>query len=255
MANRLSGSMVDILVGPQLERFGVHEKLIRESSPFLNKAMSGEWRESSEDAVKLPEDEPEIFGVYVHWLYYGTMPVIGNSPFLEYLNLAKGYILGDKLLDTRYQDATIHAIIERSVTPHEDKLWYPLTSTIEHAYNNTGESAKIRKLLVDLYVFAGQGNWLNPKNASSVPQPFLFELSSKLLDLRSGNGPKVEASNYCIHIQVSGEQCLRAKVPKSRYFKKWCTASFNIPSLTNPFQVMIDHVHWHVYICPRVGGT
>lgn len=67
-------------------------------------------------------------------------------------------------------------------------------------------------------------------------------------------GQKLKPQIIVSMTQVSGEQCLRAKVPKSRYFKKWCTASFNIPSLTNPFPAMIDHVHWHVYICPRVGG-
>lgn len=86
--------------------------------------MSGAWLESTQRTIQLPEDEAEIFGIYVHWLYYGTLPVCCNDSGLpenqEYLKLVKAYTLGDKLMDTKFQNAAIDAIIEKSISAASD---------------------------------------------------------------------------------------------------------------------------------------
>lgn len=207
ISSRLAGRAVDVLVGEEKEIFSVHEKLIRTSSPFFDKATSGAWLESAQHTIRLPEDEPEIFSIYVHWLYYGTFPVYCDKPGRpanqEYLKLVKAYTLGDKLMDTVFQNAAIDAIVEKSTSMASDgHKWYPDTEVVEFAYNNTNKSAPIRQLLVDMYVSVGHSEWLDDENPDSVPQPFLFELSSKLLDLRGGARPEIKASNYHIHASV-----------------------------------------------------
>lgn len=199
------GRTFDIAVGPQGEISSVHEKLIRASSPFFDKALSGAWQESHERTVRLPEDEPEIFAIYVHWLYYATVPVVcgetGDMRDIEYLNLAKAYTLGDKLMDVKFQDATIDAIVETSQVGLVDGLrWYPGTGVVQYVYQNTKVSASIRTLLVDMFLMAGTGAWLlESEDRSSVPQPFLFELAAELLDLRGSAWPTIVASDYHIH--------------------------------------------------------
>jgi BTB/POZ domain len=200
------------VVGDQHEIFGIHERLIRASSPFFDKAMSDKWQESLQRSIQLPDDEPKIFQLYVHWLYYDTFPVFsdepGSSGNAEYLELIKAYILSDKLLDSRFQNAVIDAIIEKSVSKARDgSYWFPVGEAIDYAYSNTNESAPIRKLLVDLYVRHGCGSWLHDWGESaSVPQPFLFELASKLLDRRDSLFQlKIEASNYHVHDSDNGE--------------------------------------------------
>lgn len=163
------------------------------------------WQEYHERIVRLPEDEPGIFAIYVHWLYYGTVPVVcgetGDSKDAEYLNLAKAYTLGDKFMDTKFQDATIDAIVESShVRMPNGSLWYPGIHVVQYVYDNTKESASIRTLLLDMFLMSGNGGWLlEAKDRSSVPQPFLFELAAELLDLRGSDWPKVVASDYHIH--------------------------------------------------------
>lgn len=199
------GRTVDIAVGPQGEISSVHEKLIRKSSPFFDKALSGAWQESRERTVRLPEDEPEIFAIYVHWLYYGTVPVVCDETVemkgVEYLNLAKAYTLGDKLMDVGFQDATIDAIVDASQVGLADgSLWYPGMQIVQYVYHNTKESASIRTMLVDMFLMAGTGTWLREtKDRSTVPQPFLFELAAELLDLRGGIRSTIEPSKYHIH--------------------------------------------------------
>lgn len=197
ISSRLAGRAVDVLVGEEKEIFSVHEKLIRASSPFFDKAVSGIWLESTQHTIELPEDEPEIFGIYVHWLYYEKLPVSCNEPSSEYLNLMKAYTLGDKLLDTKFQDTVIDAIVDKSVTPAQTgACWYPTDEEVEFAFNNTSDSAPIRTLLVDLYVFAGCSRLVRCENPADVPQPFLYELALKLLDQRDGPRQKIEASKY-----------------------------------------------------------
>lgn len=72
--------------------------------------------------------------------------------------------------------------------------------------NYTNESALIRKLLVEMYMSTGEESWLNDEtngDPADIPQPFLLELASELLDLRGGTRPKIEASDY--HINGSND--------------------------------------------------
>ncbi|GFF94256.1 hypothetical protein IFM47457_09823 [Aspergillus lentulus] len=174
------------------EVFSVHEALVRASSSFFDKAMASDWKESQQRTIHLPDDESEIFALYVHWLYYGTLPVFCDEPGLpgnsEYLNLVKTYVLGDKILDCKFQDAAIDAIVEKCLSKVQDGAsWSPVGEVIRYAFDNTSESAPIRELLVDMYAIYGKRVWLQDwAEPANVPQPFLFKLASKLLDWRNG---------------------------------------------------------------------
>lgn len=200
-SSRLMGRAVDVLVGEKKDMFSVHEKLIRAPSPFFDKAMSGPWLESTQRTIELPDDEPPIFAIYVHWLYYGTLPVFNNeTEDGEYLSILKAYTLGDKLLDINFQNAAVDAMIEKSTTSVDGTEWYPGLSIIEYVYNNTSESALVRELLVDMYVFGAEDGWLHEwEKKGSIPKPFLFDLAFKLLGQQNRPRLKFTASDYYIH--------------------------------------------------------
>jgi hypothetical protein len=187
-------------VGAQQQVFSVHEGLLRASSSFFDKAMAGDWKESQKRTVHLPDDESAIFSLYVNWLYRGTLPVVSAEPGsptdTEYTNLAKAYVLGDKILDPTFQDTVIDAILEKSQSKGKDgKCWYPHVEVIKYTFNNTNESAPIRKLFVDMYAGYARSSWIH-KWAADLPQPFLFQLSCLLLDRRQGTTASFEPSRY-----------------------------------------------------------
>ncbi|RAH69974.1 BTB/POZ domain-containing protein [Aspergillus aculeatinus CBS 121060] len=203
--NKFQGRTIEIVVGDEQRVYGVHEGLVRSSSPFFDKALAGKWKESAQRTVQLPNDEPKIVALYIHWLYYGTLPVfcdelveIGNS---EYLDLAKAYILGDKILDTLFQDTVIDAIIEKSRSTAQDgHRWYPDGAVLDYAYHNIAESAQILELFVDMYVTKGNSSWLQEwTDPTHIPQPFLLSVASKLLDRRAVSKEPLEALIYHIH--------------------------------------------------------
>jgi hypothetical protein len=193
------------MAGSEEQIFSVHEGIIRASSSFFDKAVAGEWKESVQRTINLPDDEPKILKLYIHWLYYGTLPVFCDEPGLlgnsEYLDLVKAYVLADKLLDTRFQDTAIDAIIEKSCSNAKDGArWYPVGEVIEYAYRNTTESAPVRELLVDMYAKHGHSEWLHDwADSASVPRPFLLRLASKLLDRQGDSAKPLEAYKYHSH--------------------------------------------------------
>lgn len=118
-----------------------------------------------------------------------------------YLNICKAYTFGDKILDTRFQNTAIYALVETCTTPLDGKRQFPGLSAIKYVYNNTRESALVRKLLVDMYIYAGEDTWFWSwkEKLRGIPQSFLLELASKLLGQPNryiGDSGNVKASPH-----------------------------------------------------------
>lgn len=187
-------------MGKQKEVFDVHENLIRASSPFFDKAMSDSWQKSTQEHIELPDDDPEIFGIYVHWLYRGTLPVYTKAKDkVEWLNILKSHTFGDKVLDNSFQNTAIYALIEKCTTLGEGKTGCPNIDAIQHVYGNTSGSSPIRKLFLDMYVYAANKTSVQKWQEEDIPKAFLFDLASKLLSQQGRPRPGLKASDYYIH--------------------------------------------------------
>lgn len=173
-----------ITVGASKQPFHIHESVLCTSSLFFKSAISGSWKESKKHALELPEDDPKIFSVYSHWLYFAKIPGIleaaknGESATRsaqEYYDLVSAYVLGDKLLDAKFQNAVLDAIVDTCSTAdrRDRKVYFPDANAVSHAYNNTTKSAKIRNMLVELYLHAAEAKWLSEEH----PKEFLFSVA------------------------------------------------------------------------------
>ncbi|KAL8848746.1 MAG: hypothetical protein Q9221_006217 [Calogaya cf. arnoldii] len=124
--------MVIILVGPQSERFEVHQKLVCHY-PFFKAAYEGAFQESG-GVLKLPEQDPDIVRFFIYWLYaskltgYYYPPSEGNqldvdgseakyfrelacyrdTPFHSLINL---YILAEYIYIPRLKDDIINQLV------------------------------------------------------------------------------------------------------------------------------------------------
>jgi hypothetical protein len=103
-------SLVTIEVGvkPNRETFVAHEGIICARSEFFRRAMNGNWTESNEKLVKLHEDDPRAFGVYLNHVYTGQLPTMNGkfdvdplpdqglgAMYKEFRELAKVYVLSE----------------------------------------------------------------------------------------------------------------------------------------------------------------
>ncbi|CAI7604491.1 unnamed protein product [Penicillium glandicola] len=206
---RVQGPTLTILVGPSKEPFHIHESIICNSSLFFQKAMSGSWKESKERTLELPEDDPERFALYSHWLYFAKLPVIAEGETKEesaknrrkeYRDLTYAYVLGDRLLDSKFQNSVIDAIVEKYSTKDtfDGKRYTPGTDMINHAYKLTTESATIRKLLVDIYADTATVSWFSRE----LTKGFLYSVVESLIKKRAPSSKSIKASNY--YVRPSG---------------------------------------------------
>jgi hypothetical protein len=187
--------------------FSVHEKLICASSDFFRNAMARDWKESKQRSIHLKDDDADTFELYLHWLYRGTLPVRINEPGLvgnsEYLQMAKAYVLGDKLQDGDFKDVIIDAIIDKCKSIASDgRNWFPVGPVLRCIYDNTPTSSKARRLLVDIYVHDGSGDWLSDwVKQDDIPKDFLLDIAMAFLNKKKKNeeSPSQKSSTCAYH--------------------------------------------------------
>ncbi|KAF2241953.1 hypothetical protein BU26DRAFT_391005, partial [Trematosphaeria pertusa] len=183
--------------GEQAQSIWVHKDLICSRSAFFSKALNGNWKEAEEKVVKLPEDDVEIFELYVQLLYTGLLPEkekevseeekpIDYHLVSEYKQLCKLYVFCDKVQDVFSKNKIVDAIIEATEEKQKDGLErYPSSTCISLIYDGTTRSSAMRRLLVDFYIEQGWSKWLGEKDAEVLPKDFLFDVAQGMLERRA----------------------------------------------------------------------
>ncbi|KAJ5266902.1 hypothetical protein N7478_009710 [Penicillium angulare] len=107
-------------------------------------------------AISLPQDDPDAFAIYAHWLYRKKIPDYDGfdapNPPKMITTLVKAYIMGDKIFDRRFQNAVIDRIYNTGITPEADGMLYiPDSDSIALTYKETAPDSLLWLLLVDLW--------------------------------------------------------------------------------------------------------
>lgn len=166
--------------------------MITSRSPFFKKAISGEWQESADRHVKLPEDEPAIFKIYLHFLYTGELALlpVGFEVSEEHTKLAKLYVLAEKLQDGEAKRTVLQTFLLSSRVGGLFSKPYALGPELVHiVYEGTPQGSPMRRLIVDLYTYRAEKTWIT-KHAEEWewPADFYKELALNLLDKRTACG-------------------------------------------------------------------
>lgn len=138
----------------------VHKSLICASSPFFKAACSGTWKESEEKVVRLPEQLPDSFEVYLHMLYTQEFDVWGDDKeaFLEtckdrangngtnlFDRMLHHFVLGDVLRDVHFCNKVVDGLVEAI----ERLRFIPAGSTIRKHWDNLPSNCTMRRVLID----------------------------------------------------------------------------------------------------------
>lgn len=117
MLNRYSlFDMITVSVGSDDVHYPVHEDVVRKSSKFFDNAMKPEWAKARPNprVVDLSDEDPRIFQIYLHWMYFKTIPsvytTIATNWNPEYVQLSSCYIMGEKLVDSAFKNAVLTAL-------------------------------------------------------------------------------------------------------------------------------------------------
>jgi hypothetical protein len=155
----------------QQQIFYVHKKILCKTSIFFQNATKPEWSGPLPRPIDLTDENPRVFQAYLHWLYsqqVATETKLGNcclnadgeQPEMQYDLLGRSYLLGEKLMDSTYQDAVMKAITHTATIGCS----FPGDYWVRLAYKRTTASSPLRKILVDFWVWAGRNTWVEDGN-------------------------------------------------------------------------------------------
>lgn len=68
------------MVGPSQTVWRLHENLLSGTSDFFRAAFNSGFKESLEDRLLLPEDDPQAFELFVRWLYARALQGLTGAP-------------------------------------------------------------------------------------------------------------------------------------------------------------------------------
>ncbi|KAH8726650.1 hypothetical protein GQ44DRAFT_758602 [Phaeosphaeriaceae sp. PMI808] len=139
----------------------------------------------SKTLLSLPNENPQTFKTYLTYLRTRKIPTSLAHPAL-----AKLYVLGEALLDRAFQGAVMTAIMDNC----EDVQDFPCAEAIATIYAGTPEGSPARRLLVDLWVWAGEVGWLCDEDFEQ--KGYIRELVGGLLEGR--NRPYGEVPWECL---------------------------------------------------------
>lgn len=148
------GEVVKISIGPEKKLYTIHKDLICHHSEYFRAAYNGRWKES-EDGVELEDVEPEVFGIFVHWLYLQRMPKNDRSffhltgsdiPKHNRLLLLKACVFGDRFMAFSFKKAAHNQYIDSS----NFVLWY---EHVIYAFGNLAGDDLLLKAMVGLHCY------------------------------------------------------------------------------------------------------
>jgi hypothetical protein len=127
-----------------------------------------------------------LFEKYCQWLYSSRVPqppsgVSGVGPYKEWASL---YVLGNKIMDGKFQDEIIGAIIDYAMIKGTK---FPANPVIKIVYGGTTKNSLLRRLMVDFCAYNARADWCGVDNLMEETfLEFIQELIPALLKTRSG---------------------------------------------------------------------
>ncbi|KAK3113516.1 hypothetical protein LTR53_009122 [Teratosphaeriaceae sp. CCFEE 6253] len=181
-----AGQTIEVIIGVEGRVFHVHEKLLCSRSAFFGAALNKEWKEGQNRKVELLQESCADFSRYVHWLYSGKLAVKPSTPGQPlYDAMMALYVLGEKIIDPRFQDRVIDAIVastrERNGTAGR---LYPNMTHVTCIYKTTPEGSPARRLLVDMYAIKAGPTWFHDEKPEDIMCEFFFDLTCALMERR-----------------------------------------------------------------------
>lgn len=154
---RLMGPGIEVIVGPADACYGpsktwsLPQALISYFSPFLKAACVRDFKEREANRIRLPEDEPEVFSLFVEWMYYDRYsldPLLVASETFSANADTKAWVLGDKLLNSKFKNYSMTRLVSQHT---QGPTFQPVrTIEIDYACSNSLAGSKLRRLFFDL---------------------------------------------------------------------------------------------------------
>lgn len=159
----------------------VHKGIITKNSTFFEAACSERWQKSGSEPIRLPDDDPDVFEMYLDALYRGEVRFseiddsVGESGGLfekdpAVARLMCMWIVTDKLGDERITKLVMDCLHENCPDQFEPLL-------IAHLYERTSNGSELRRFIVENFVsHTPPATMQLVAHDDATPKAFLSEL-------------------------------------------------------------------------------
>lgn len=159
---------VTLLVGPEELVYHVHQSILCNNSKVFKATFCGEFRESSNRSMSLPDDNIEAVERMIQWLYSAklglTSSISAEASGGFHWQLANLNTLADKYDILRLKNKIIDELYEAKTRLTKP----PPFTVITYVYDNTTEHFSYRKLMVDWYVWHIDMEWYGKPNTRAL---------------------------------------------------------------------------------------
>ena len=199
--------------------FVAHESFLISRSGFFRRAVNGRWEESETRIVKLPEDSPKIFALYIDCAYTNQIssdsvernpPAKAENNTKENIDLLKAeiwdlvhvYILAEKLLDGTTKNIVIETLFK--LFHLTNPCLRPSECMIKEVYRNTPETSPLRRFLVDLRLDYASAKLR--KEIDGLPKEYLLDLAIALQARATGINEVAKQNGVGVYLQVAAQE-------------------------------------------------
>lgn len=168
---------ITVYVGSAKVPFVVHTEVICEKSRFFKAACSDRWIEGQTKTVDLPEENPQVFQLYVSWLYKAKISLPGTEAGYNQNALMLLYVLGDVLDDYQLRNAAMVGMIDNI----RNMSGCAGPQVIQRFYGLTPVGSPLRRFLVRWTLSRSHSHMLRPV-IGSFPEEFLQDIALAGID-------------------------------------------------------------------------
>jgi len=152
---------VIVEVGPEGLKYHVQAAFLTHYSEYFSKALNGPWKEAEDKVVRLVDIDPDVFSLFIEWLYTQNMPsdeVLWANKFDPDDNMWKIqlYVFADRFAVLSLRTSLNRKISLEDFWPH---------AAIIYAFDNLPPTNPILDLFVDLHY----ATWTSPKRVHMDP--------------------------------------------------------------------------------------
>ena len=164
-------------VGPEKQRFVVSTTLLINEYQYFRAALRGEFREAHVNLIYLEEEDPEIFDLYVRWLYtvdfHDVWLEMGDDKEIELC--LKLCVLAERMISPDLQNRLVGMLCE---SPRDDEECF---RSFHLAWENTAPNSPLHTFLMDFFsTWPEFLEWTKAEeNEESCSKSFLRELVAK----------------------------------------------------------------------------
>ena len=139
-------------------------EMICKESPFFKSAFmgAGQFEETAQKSMKLPEDDPETIDWMLQWIYFKAYPFDRKAAKegdqqaqIALWQLAYLYVAADKYGITALKNDVVNQLFMFA----DLASYLPDDSVVEYIYNNTTPHSKLRQLIVEWHISFVSFKW------------------------------------------------------------------------------------------------